>query len=378
MVDAPTLVGRLQAHAEARPRAVALRHKQLGRWTEIDWATYRDEVAAFAHALHASGLAEGDAVAILSDNRPEWLYADLGAQSIGALAVGIYQTNPAPDVAYILRHAGVRVLVCEDQEQVDKAIEVADDTPTVERVVCIDPRGTRGYPDPRLVPWHDFVAEGSRRHDADPGWWGDRVAERDGDAPSMVVYTSGTTGRPKGALLSPRNATAVVGTLAESLGATDADWLLSYLPLCHVAEKIYSVFLPLSVGCVVHFGESIATVQEDLREVSPTIFLGVPRIWEKMHASVTLRMQDSGWLQRRLFDHFVGRGMRWREPDRTRPLGVLERAHAWLADVLVFRALQEHLAFGAADCPRAAPRPSPRSSCAGSPPSASPCARGTG
>ena len=343
MAEGATLVGLLQRNAQERPNAVALRHKQLGRWQEIDWQTYRDEVAATAHALDAAGVQPGEAVGILSDNRPEWLFADLGAQSIGALAVGIYQTNPAPDVAYILQHAGVKVLICEDQEQVDKAIEIAAQTPAVVRVVCIDPRGTRGYDDPRLVTWEDFTAEGRAAKAADAGWWDNQVAARDPDAPSMVVYTSGTTGRPKGALLSPRNATAVVPFLVQQLQATEGDALLSYLPLCHVAEKIYSFFIPLSVASVVHFGESIETVQEDLKEVSPTIFLGVPRIWEKMHAAVTLRMRDSGWLQRTLFDLCVRWGHRWRDPDRSRPLNLLERLGATIADVLVFRSLHEHL-----------------------------------
>lgn len=340
---APTLVGRLQHHAATRPHAVALRHKQLGRWQEITWGDYRDAVAACARALHDSGVGPGDAVGILSDNRPEWLYADLGTQSLGGLAVGIYQTNPPDDVAYILRHAEVKVLVCEDQEQVDKAIEVADSTPSVRRVVCIDPRGTRGYDDPRLVSWADFVAPGEASLDTEPSWWDAQVAARDPDAPSMVVYTSGTTGPPKGALLTPRNANAVVPALVDALEIKPRDGLLSYLPLCHVAEKIYSVYLPLAAGSVVHFGESIATVQEDLKEVSPTIFLGVPRIWEKMHASVTLRMRDSGPVQRALFDFFVARGHRWRDPDRTKPLSLFERVGVWLADLLVFRALQEHL-----------------------------------
>ncbi|MEO0605232.1 MAG: AMP-binding protein, partial [Myxococcota bacterium] len=303
----------------------------------------RDEVAAFAHALDQAGVGAGDAVAILSDNRPEWLYADLGAQSVGAMAIGIYQTNPPDDVAYVLKHAGVRVLVCEDQEQVDKAIEVAEATPTVERVVCIDPRGTRGYSDPRLVRWDDFQAAGAAQHEREPDWWSAQVASRDPDAPSMVVYTSGTTGQPKGAMLSPRNALAVVPDLAKDLAATQDDCLLSYLPLCHVAEKIYSVFLPLETGAIVHFGESIETVQQDLAEVSPTVFLGVPRIWEKMHASVTLKMRDSGWLQRVLYDFFVQRGHRWRDPSGPTRLGPLQRVGAWLGDLLVFRALHEHL-----------------------------------
>ncbi|MBX2802426.1 MAG: AMP-binding protein [Myxococcales bacterium] len=334
----------LLEHATERPQDVALRHKQLGIWRQISWAEYRDRVASTAHALRALGVGPGDAVAILSDNRPEWLYADLAAQALGALSVGIYQTNPAPDVAYILSHAKVKVLVCEDQEQVDKAIAVAEDTPSVTAVLCVETRGTRDYDDPRLHSWEEVIAEGAAAHERDPAWFDELVSQQDPDAPSMVVYTSGTTGPPKGAMLTARNALAVMDGLTDRLGATPQDLILSYLPLCHVAEKIYTVYIPLSVGCVVHFGESIETVEHDLAEVSPTIFLGVPRIWEKMHAKVTLRMQDSSWLKRRLYDWFLSRTLTHWHPDRDgRSNSGWHRLVRFAGDLFVFRSLQEHL-----------------------------------
>ena len=329
-------------HAATRPHAVALRHKQLGVWGDISWADYREHIAHVAHALHALGVRRGDAVAILSDNRPEWLYADLAAQSLGAMAVGIYQTNPPADVAYILQHASVKVLICEDQEQLDKAIEVAADTPSVEVVICIDPRGTRHYTDPRLKRWEDVVRIGEQARQEDDEWFEAQVAERDPHEPTMVVYTSGTTGPPKGAMLSASNALSVIEALVDSLKVKPSDQILSYLPLCHVAEKIYTFFIPLHVGCVVHFGESIATVQHDLREVSPTIFLGVPRIWEKMHASVILKMRDASWIARAIFNYFVKRFHKLRSPDNDRALTGFARIEAWVADLLVFRAVQEH------------------------------------
>ncbi len=339
----PTLPGRLADHAARTPDRVALRHKQRGRWHEITWRSYRDHVAAAAHGLHALGVGPGDAVAILSDNRPEWLYADLAAQALGARAVGLYQTLPAADVACLLAHAEVKVLVCEDQEQVDKAVEITGDTPTVAHVLCIEPRGTRSYGDPRLRPWAAWHDAGHAAHAADPAWFASRLRALDPAEPTMVVYTSGTTGPPKGALLSARNALAVVGPLVEAFGAGPDDQILSYLPLCHVAEKTYSQYLPLTAGCTVHFGESVATVQRDLREVSPTIFLGVPRIWEKMHASVTLRLGNASGVARRLFDLLRRRLARYRDPDRDAPLTGWARLEALAADVLVFRAIQEHL-----------------------------------
>jgi long-chain acyl-CoA synthetase len=340
---APTLPGCLKAWAASRPDAVALRDKDLGIWNPISWAEYYRQVSACGRMLWKLGVRPGEHVSILSENRPEWLYADLGAQGIGARAVGIYQTNPPTDVAYILDHSQSVVLFCEDQEQVDKAIACRDDTPSVKHVIVFDPKGTRNYDDDRLMRWDDFIERGLALLESEPEWFDEKVAGLDPEAASMVVYTSGTTGTPKGALLSPANALCGTEAMLPLLGASDKDVILSYLPLCHVAEKIFSLFLPMASGAVVHFGESIATVQEDLREVSPTVFLGVPRIWEKMNASITLRMADSTRLKRTLFDFFSTRGRAIRDPMRQTPPTLWERFLFGIGDLLVFRPLQERL-----------------------------------
>ena len=343
-----TLPGRLVAWAQQRPRAVALREKDLGVWAEVTWAQYRDNVAAVARQLHALGVGPGDHVAILSDNRPEWLYADLAAQALGARSVGVYQTNPAADVAYVLAHCEAKVLVAEDQEQVDKAITCRADTPTVEHVVVIEPRGTRGYEDERLMRWGDLLAAGREALAAEePGWLERRLAELDPDQPAMIVYTSGTTGQPKGAMLTSRNAVEAATAILPPLGVGAKDTVLSYLPLCHVAEKIFSVFMPMACGSAVHFGESIETVRKDLMEVSPTVFLGVPRIWEKMHANVTLKMRDASRLKRGLFYVFSRAGRRITARRREGGASGFRRvldALVWrLGDLLVYRPLQERL-----------------------------------
>jgi long-chain acyl-CoA synthetase len=319
----------LAEHATVRGDRVALREKRLGVWHEITWRQYFEHVRAVALRLRELGVQPGDHVAILSDNRPEWLYADLGAQALGARSVGIYQTNPPADVAYILQDSSSVVLFCEDQEQVDKAIAIAAETPSVKHIVVFEPRGTTDLGDPRLVSWEDFLARGKGLASNDRAF-DDRLAALDPAQPSMVVYTSGTTGPPKGAMLSSRNVLEVGVSFNDAMGFGEHDTVLSYLPLCHVAEKILSLFLPLTSGAVVHFGEAMETVQQDLREVSPTIFLGVPRIWEKMHAQVTVRMQDSSWLKRVLFERFA------QKPPKNR----IARA---LGDLLVYRPLQERL-----------------------------------
>lgn len=338
-----SLPGRLVLHAEDRPDGTAMREKKLGIWQEITWRSYRDFVAAVARSLHDLGVEAGDHVAILSDNRPEWLYADLGAQSLGARGVGIYQTNPPPDVAYILNDAGCKVLFCEDQEQVDKAVEIKDETPTVEHVVVFDPRGCLDLGDDRIIAWDELLARGMEKTTSEPDWFADTVAELDPNEPSMVVYTSGTTGNPKGAMISSANVIDIADAFNEMMSVDENDSVLSYLPLCHVAEKILSLFQPMTTGCVVHFGESIDTVQVDLREVSPTVFLGVPRIWEKMNASVTVKMKDSSWLKRSLYNYFTRKGQQITERRRQGKSGVLDSLVWFVGDKTVFRPLQERL-----------------------------------
>lgn len=340
---AVTLPGRLIYWARLTPERTAIRDKQLGLWREVSWRGYLEQVEAAAHALWELGVRPGDHVSILSGNRPEWLYVDLAAQAIGARSVGIYQTNPPKDVAYILEHSQSKVLFCEDQEQVDKAVDIAEQTPSVDRVLVFDPRGTRDYEDARVAPYQEALEAGVRRMREHPGWFEEQVRARDPKAPSMVVYTSGTTGPPKGAMISSHNVIAGADASMPIFETTANEQILSYLPLCHVAEKIFSLFIPLTAGAVVHFGEAIETVQADLREVSPTIFLGVPRIWEKMHASVTLKMKNSSWLKRTLYNVFTKRGRiiaKRRLEGRSGPLDWL----VWrLGDLLVFRPLQERL-----------------------------------
>jgi long-chain acyl-CoA synthetase len=338
-----TLPGRLAWFASERANKPALRHKRLGIWEEISWAQYYARTSALARVLWERGVRPGGHVAILSDNRPEWLFADLAIQALGARSVGVYQTSPAADVQYVLTHSRSTVLFCEDQEQVDKLREIGGNAPDLQHIVVFEPRGTRGYADERLVSFDDFLAEGMKLLEREPGFMQERLAALDPSAASMIVYTSGTTGQPKGAMISSANVCEPTDAIAKMLKVSEHDAVLSYLPLCHVAEKIYSVNLPLSTGLIVHFGESIDTVQEDLREVSPTIFLGVPRIWEKMHASLMIRMKSSSWLKRTLFFYFVDKGGAIAKRQREGKASALDGIVRVLGDVLVFRALQERL-----------------------------------
>jgi len=355
-----TLPGRLAVFAHHWPERVALREKHRGLWRPFSWREYLAQVLAVAAALEHAGLKAGDSIAIISDNRPEWLFADLGAQSIGVLSAGIYVTNPPADVAYVLNHCRARMVFCEDQEQVDKVLGSPEPLPHLARIVVLDTEGTRDYRDPRLVSWEAFVGpllSRARERRADDVHA--QMAALDASRPAVIVYTSGTTAQPKGALLTAASMLSMSGTYFEELGGTPDDTLLSYLPLCHVAEKIFSQFTPLTSGATVHFGESLDTVRQDLAEVSPTIFLGVPRIWEKVHAGVEVAIRNTSPEKRALYHWAMGVARRHHEAVVGAPSGapsaavapegaptVWLRLQRWLADWLVLRALRERLGLG--------------------------------
>lgn len=301
-----SIVTRLERRAQETPERVALRDKDLGLWCEITWAEYWDNVQTVAHGLLALGVEPGDRVAIHSENRPEWVYSDLATVAIRAITTGLYPTNPPAEVRYLLADSGAKILIAEDQEQVDKALEVKDELPDLAKIVYIEPRGVRNYADPLLLSWDELLALGVEHRDSHPEAIERLMGETTPEDIVTLIYTSGTTGPPKGAMLSVRNVEFTIEALVEGGGFTsppprDDDLLLSYLPLCHVVERIFTVWFNLAAGSQVNFAESIDTVQKDLREVQPTIFLGVPRIWEKLHAGIHIRAANATWLKRANF-----------------------------------------------------------------------------
>ena len=299
-----TVASRVRDRGRDMPEQIALREKDFGIWQEVSWADYWNYAELVGHGLLALGIEPGDRVAVHSENRREWLYTDVGTVAVRATTVGLYPTNPPPEVAYLLSHSGARVLIAEDQEQVDKALEVLDQLPDLEKIIYLEPRGIRyRYTDPKLMSWKDFLALGSRHRDADPEAVNRRMTEATEDDVMTMVYTSGTTGPPKGAMLAVSNVEYCIKVLVEGGGFTSpppspADVTLSYLPLCHIAERIFTTWFSACAGIQVHFAESIETVQANLREVQPTIIFGVPRIWEKVLAGVRIRIDQATWLKR--------------------------------------------------------------------------------
>jgi len=294
----------LAGRAVDTPTRVALREKDRGVWREITWGEYWDQAETFAHALLASGISRGDRIAIHSENRVEWLYTDLGAIAAGAICVGLYPTNPTAEVRYLLADSGASILIVEDQEQVDKVLAVsASEIPALKTIVYIEKRGVDSIDDPRFVAWDDFMASGTEHRQIDPEAVTRRMSSAQPDDIVYLVYTSGTTGPPKGSMLTVANLEFDINLIAgrDGLiqpGPSPNDLMVSYLPLCHIYEKLFSVVIGIGAGVAVHFGESLDTLMADMREVQPTIVQGVPRIWERIHAAIMVKLASASRLKK--------------------------------------------------------------------------------
>jgi long-chain acyl-CoA synthetase len=338
-----TLPQMLRERARLDATRVAIRQKDYGIWKPWTWAQYHERASHFGRGLAALGLSPGGHVGVISENRIEWVLAQMGAGLIGAVTVGVYPTSPTPEVAYVVGHADVEIVVCEDQEQTDKVLEALPQLPRLKKIVVIETKGLRNHPPEvrALIATFDEVERLGAQAD-NAGLVDEALARQTLDDIGLMIYTSGSTGKPKGAMISWRNIRAVVPGIVERLGIDRDTTHLSYLPLCHVAEQMLTTFCPIYLGSQVNFGESIRTVQEDLREVAPTMFLGVPRIWEKLHAAITIKMQETGPLRRWLFERLYAACVPMAEKAR-RDWTLGERARFALAYALMFRALQNFI-----------------------------------
>lgn len=297
-----TLPQMLRDRARTDAQRIAIRQKDFGIWKPFTWAQYHQRASHFGLGLKALGLPAGGHVGVISENRIEWVLAQMGAGLVGAVTVGVYPTSPTNEVAYVVGHADIEIMVCEDQEQTDKLLAALPELPRLKKIVVMETKGLRSFaPEVRqFITTFDEVeqlgAASSQQAIID-----DALARQRLDDVGLMIYTSGSTGKPKGAMISYRNIRGVVPGIVDRLELSQGTTHLSYLPLCHVAEQMLTSFVPVYIGSQVNFGESIRTVQEDLREVAPTMFLGAPRIWEKLHAAIHIKLQETGGLRRALF-----------------------------------------------------------------------------
>ncbi|MDX1506667.1 MAG: long-chain fatty acid--CoA ligase [Woeseiaceae bacterium] len=313
-----------------RGARTAMREKDFGIWQSYSWDDYREYASRVAFGLLSYGLRRGDVVSILSEDCKEWLFADVGAQLAGGVVNGIYPTYQSGQVEYTLTDSNCRFLFVEDEEQLDKYLEVAPALPGVERVVVFDWKGLRGFEHPKVVAFETFLDEGSAYGEGRDEQLDAIVAEGSRDDLGILIYTSGTTGRPKGAMLSQRYILGQMQLAPDYIRMTGSDEILTYLPLCHVAERIFSGWLPIKQGATINFAESPETVAKDLQELSPTYMFAVPRVWEKFYSRITTAMAEATWIGRKAYALALRAG--GRRADR-----LLAGAQPTIADELLYR-----------------------------------------
>lgn len=282
---------------------VAMREKYKGIWQEISWNTYLEKVKNFSLGLAALGMQAGDHVSILGENCPEWVFADIAAQSLRGVSVGIYPTNSEEQVKYILDHSRSRFVVVGDQEQTDKVLAVKDSLPMLRNIVVIDMKGLRHYDDPMIISFSAVEQLGRTADQKNPDRFYNLVDQTKPQDEAFIIYTSGTTGHPKGCMIPHQNHIYNIHAINDIFQFTDKDSVVSYLPLCHILERGVSVCIPLVIGYTVNFAESIDTVQQNIQEISPTFFAAVPRILEKLYSTIQIKIEDTTRFKRFMY-HF--------------------------------------------------------------------------
>jgi long-chain acyl-CoA synthetase len=331
---------------EKQPNRIAMRKKDFGIWQDITWAEYLENVKHVTLGLHALGVKYGEHVAIIGENRPEWLYSALGIVCAGGAWVGVYTTNPVAECEYVVGHSDAVVYICEDEEQLDKALVFREKTPKLRKLIVWEMEGLKHYEDPMLMSFQQLLDLGKEEDHANPGLFLQLTEQAQPQDIAGIIYTSGTTGPPKGALLA-HEGYLWVGRTAQKVMPTDQnDETISFLPLNHVYEQIFDMMFHLTVGHIVNFTESTDTVMADMREVSPTMFHAVPRIWEKYYSGIVLKMADATWLKRTLYKIAVKIGTQYNNKALAKKKVPLQLALAYhLAYFIVFRKLKERLGF---------------------------------
>ena len=343
---APKLLIRNAEDFGSRP---AIRHKDLGIWQTWTWKRFRDEVRTFAIGLRKLGFERGDTVAIIGDNRPK-LYGTFAAvQSLGGVAVPVYQDSVADEMVYVLEHAEVRYAVVQNQEQVDKLIAISDQLPHLQRIIYEEERGLTSYDHTRLHAYafvHDLGQKELDGNGGAAGWWLDEVAKGKGSDVAVMLYTSGTTGRPKGVMLSHDNIVISARNGNAFDHFTPDDTLLAYLPMAWVGDHIFSYGQTLAGALCLACPEGPETVVEDRREIAPTYFFAPPRVFENLLTQIRVRMEDASRPKRAMFDYFLKVADRCGEAILDgRDVSLKDRFLYWLGNIFVYGPLRNRMGF---------------------------------
>jgi long-chain acyl-CoA synthetase len=328
------------------PEKIAMREKDLGIWQAWSWRQIYHEVRAFACGLAAQGLRRGDKVAIVGDNRPQLYWAMVAVQSLGGVPVPLYQDAVAEEMQFVLEHAETRFAVVEDQEQVDKLLAVWERCPVLAVLIYDEPRGLRHYPQPFLSAF-TAIQEQGRAFDADrPDFFEEQVGMGQGGDLAVILYTSGTTGRPKGVMLSYDNILITCRHAIAREGLRDDEEVLAYLPMAWAGDHILSYGQFYCAGFTVNCPESSATVLHDLHEIGPTYFFAPPRIWENILTTVMIRIEDAAWIKRKMFHFFMRVAQRVGGRKLAKqPVNVIDSLLYLLGHVLVYGPLKDNFGF---------------------------------
>jgi long-chain acyl-CoA synthetase len=325
-------------------RKVAMREKEFGIWQEFTWRDYRDHVKYFSLGMVSMGLSRGDKVAIIGDNRPEWVWAEVAAQAAGAIPLGLYQDSTLKEVAYVIDHSDATFVVAEDQEQVDKILDMKEQLPKVRYIIYSDPRGMRAYRQPFLLDFKEVENFGRDLEQREPDLYEQNVEATRYEDLALICYTSGTTGFPKGAMLSFRNLLSMAANLMEVDAKDGSDEFVSFLPLAWIGEQMMCLSSALLTGFTVNFPEKPETVQENIREIGPTIMFSPPRIWENMTSTVQVKVMDASALKRQMYNWALPVGYEYAETVfRKQPVPLSLKLRHRMAYLLVFRALKDRL-----------------------------------
>lgn len=326
----------LAYNAKHWPNEIALREKEFGIWNEFTWRTYQENVCLFTLGLIDLGLEKGDVVAILGDNRPEWVQCEIAVHAVGAMSLGVYQDSLADEVQYLLDYGQVKIVMCEDEEQADKVLQIADQCPSVKHVIYHDPRGMRKYEDERLISQKDLFKRAKNIQSKQPDLYDKLVHESDGTQASMLITTSGTTSKPKMVMFQSRSFLDHTAAYLRADPKYAGDNYVSVLPLPWIMEQVYAVAQSLITRMTVNFVEESETMMEDLREIGPNFILLAPRVWESIAADIKARMMEASRLKQIMYNYGMKLGMshmtKYGKPST-------------LANLILFRALKDRVGF---------------------------------